>query len=41
MISYKSAPLFDERYGRNPNRTGNEDPWSLGEQGGGLIGGAF
>ena len=22
MISYKSAPLFDERFGRNPNRTG-------------------
>ncbi len=41
MISYKSAPLFDERYGRNPNRTGNEDPWSLDEQGGGLIGGRF
>jgi len=27
MISYKSAPLFDERFGRNPNRSG-EDPWA-------------
>ena len=27
MISYKSAPLFDLRFGRNPNR-GGEDPWS-------------
>ena len=25
MLSYKSAELFDERYGRNPNRNG-EDP---------------
>lgn len=25
MCSYKSAPLFEERYGRRPNRTG-EDP---------------
>ncbi|NOT60042.1 MAG: homoserine O-acetyltransferase, partial [Acidobacteria bacterium] len=25
MLSYKSAALFDERYGRNPNRNG-EDP---------------
>jgi homoserine O-acetyltransferase len=45
MISYKSAPLFEERYGRNPNRAG-EDPWALdsdknGTQGGGLIGGRF
>lgn len=40
MISYKSAELFDERYGRNPNRNG-EDPWSLDDQGGGLIGGRF
>ncbi len=40
MISYKSAPLFEERYGRNPNRNG-EDPWSLDDHGGGLIGGRF
>lgn len=40
MISYKSAPLFDERFGRNPNRNG-EDPWSLNNHGGGLIGGRF
>ena len=40
MISYKSAPLFDERYGRNPNRSG-EDPWKLNGEGGGLIGGRF
>jgi homoserine O-acetyltransferase len=40
MISYKSAELFDERYGRKPNRDG-EDPWSLDSQGGGLIGGRF
>lgn len=40
MLSYKSAPLFDERYGRNPNRNG-EDPWGLDDQGGGLIGGRF
>jgi homoserine O-acetyltransferase len=40
MISYKSAELFDERYGRKPNRNG-EDPWSLDDQGGGLIGGRF
>ncbi|HEX4757141.1 MAG TPA: homoserine O-acetyltransferase [Terracidiphilus sp.] len=45
MISYKSAPLFEERYGRNPNRAG-EDPWAVGNhqggaQGGGLIGGRF
>jgi len=40
MISYKSAELFDERYGRKPNRDG-EDPWSLDNQGGGLIGGRF
>jgi len=39
-ISYKSAALFDERYGRNPNRNG-EDPWSLDSQGGGLVGGRF
>ncbi|MGH9606497.1 MAG: homoserine O-acetyltransferase MetX [Terracidiphilus sp.] len=44
MISYKSAPLFEERFGRSPNRNG-EDPWSLddlgGGLGGGLIGGRF
>jgi len=40
MISYKSASLLDERFGRNPNRNG-EDPWSLDEHGGGLIGGRF
>ncbi len=40
MISYKSAPLFDERFGRNPNRNG-EDPWEAGGQGGGLTGGRF
>ena len=32
MISYKAAPLFTERYGRNPDRSG-EDPYrSLGER---------
>ncbi len=40
MLSYKSAGLFEERFGRNPNRTG-EDPWGLDEYGGGLIGGRF
>jgi homoserine O-acetyltransferase len=40
MLSYKSADLFDERFGRNPNRSG-EDPWSLNSLGGGLIGGRF
>jgi homoserine O-acetyltransferase len=40
MLSYKSAELFDERYGRKPNRNG-EDPWGLDNQGGGLIGGRF
>jgi homoserine O-acetyltransferase len=40
MISYKSAPLFEERFGRNPNRNG-EDPWVLNGAGGGLIGGRF
>ena len=28
MLSYKSAELFEERYGRRPNRTGNEDPFT-------------
>jgi homoserine O-acetyltransferase len=40
MLSYKSAPLFDERFARNPNRNG-EDPWGLDDCGGGLIGGRF
>ena len=40
MLSYKSAVLFDERVGRNPNRNG-EDPWGLDDLGGGLIGGRF
>jgi homoserine O-acetyltransferase len=40
MISYKSATLLEERFGRNPNRNG-EDPWSLDKDGGGLIGGRF
>ncbi len=40
MLSYKSAELFHERFSRNPNRNG-EDPWSLDNQGGGLIGGRF
>jgi len=40
MLSYKSAELFEERYGRRPNRNG-EDPWGLDNQGGGLIGGRF
>ncbi|MGH9598941.1 MAG: homoserine O-acetyltransferase MetX, partial [Terracidiphilus sp.] len=40
MISYKSAPLFDERFGRKPNRNG-ENPWGVDDLGGGLIGGRF
>jgi len=44
MMSYKSAELFDERYGRKPNRNG-EDPWGPGDResdlGGGLVGGRF
>jgi homoserine O-acetyltransferase len=40
MLSYKSAALLDERFGRNPNRNG-EDPWGLDDHGGGLIGGRF
>jgi homoserine O-acetyltransferase/O-succinyltransferase len=40
MLSYKSATLFAERYGRNPNRNG-ENPWTLDNQGGGLSGGRF
>lgn len=42
MMSYKSAELFDERYGRKPNRNG-EDPWHQGDDANpcGLIGGRF
>ncbi len=40
MLSYKSPVLFAERFGRNPNRNG-EDPWGLGNDGEGLIGGRF
>ena len=41
MMSYKSSELFDERYGRNPNRNG-EDPWSTENQAlCGLAGGRF
>jgi homoserine O-acetyltransferase len=40
MLSYKSATLLEERFGRNPNRNG-EDPWRLDDQCGGLIGGRF
>ncbi len=40
MLSYKSAPLFEERFARNPNRNG-EDPWEPHNQRGGLIGGRF
>jgi homoserine O-acetyltransferase/O-succinyltransferase len=41
MISYKSAPLFDERYGRNPNQRTGEDPWAADGNGSGLTGGRF
>ena len=40
MLSYKSPQLFEERFGRNPNRNG-EDPWALERDGGGLTGGRF
>jgi len=40
MLSYKSSSLFEERFGRNPNRNG-EDPWRHDDHGGGLIGGRF
>jgi len=33
MLSYKSAELFEERFGRNPNRNG-EDPWGLATRAG-------
>ncbi len=39
-LSYKSPSLFGERFGRTPNRNG-EDPWSVDDRGGGLIGGRF
>jgi homoserine O-acetyltransferase/O-succinyltransferase len=40
MLSYKSPSLFDERYGRKPNRNG-EDPFALDFDGGGLSGGRY
>ncbi len=40
MLSYKSAPLFAERFSRNPNRNG-ENPWAHDDQLGGLVGGRF
>ena len=40
MISYKSSPLLEERFGRKPDRSG-EDPWAAGGKGSGLIGGRF
>jgi homoserine O-acetyltransferase len=40
MLSYKSPSLFDERFGRKPNRNG-EDPLALDFDGGGLTGGRF
>lgn len=40
MLSYKSAPLFEERFGRNPNLRESEDPWALNGTGG-LTGGRF
>lgn len=40
MLSYKSPQLFEERFGRRPNRNG-EEPWALDEEGGGLVGGRF
>ena len=40
MLSYKSPQLFEERFGRKPNRNG-EDPWALDTDGGGLAGGRF
>lgn len=39
MISYKTQELFDIRFGRKPNRNG-EDPYCTGDQNG-LIGGRF
>ena len=40
MLSYKSARLLNERYGRQPNRNG-EDPWAQGDGMEGLVGGRF
>jgi len=40
MLSYKSPQLFEERFGRKPNRNG-EEPWALNDDGGGLVGGRF
>ena len=40
MLSYKSAPLFEERFARKPNRNG-EDPWEPHDHRGALIGGRF
>jgi homoserine O-acetyltransferase len=40
MISYKSTPLFEERFGRKPNRNG-EDPWSANGGSCSLAGGRF
>ena len=40
MLSYKSPQLFEERFGRKPDRGGG-DPWKLDEAGGGLTGGRF
>ena len=39
-LSYKSPSLFAERFGRNPNRNG-EEPALLDNDGGGLIGGRY
>ena len=36
MVSYKSVPLFEERFARRPNRYGDENPWistSAGQNG--------
>jgi homoserine O-acetyltransferase len=40
MLSYKSPQLFEERFGRKPNRNG-ENPFRLDDEAGGLIGGRF
>ncbi len=40
MLSYKSADLFEERFGRKPDRSG-EDPWSAALPEAGLVGGRF
>lgn len=45
MVSYKSNRLFEERFGRNPNRAihghAEENPWRSEDSGEGLIGGRF